>query len=552
MSQSATIREATPAASRLTGRLSLFGSRRVWTTRFTWLLAMLWATLTLLLATLLMDAAWHLPALLRVLLGCAMIGLLLASLAGMAAIRRKASDDALLHDAVRLEAHHDLRDNPVVNGLQLVQQPAGDEGDASLTILLRQRAVERASAMAQIVDIDPADEKQTLRRHGRILLILLLLAGILLAAQPRLFSAGLVRLMDPWGDHPPFSLTRFEIESPVEAIVRHQDVIVRIRLAGQPPAMLEWVELDALGREKARWPVERVGSNQYERRLRRVREDIRFRLVGDTGYTRAMVLKVVDAAPEVLVEEPQTDEPRPQETASSQPATQPEQLDLSQHPQMQNLAQHHRDLVAAAQAVQAAADQLKNASPPTDQQLQQLTEAVDRFNRQLSEARAEAQAVQQQMQSERAENKSDDEPMSKKLEQAAAGFEQLLSELQIPRQPVPPVSSSDAAVPGWCESMSQAAAHDLSKLTQPSQGSSASAIGAGQGQGESGEAIRTNDDPPPTLDSSGPRIGVVRETLQAGQGKVDEHDARSQQVPPAYRTMVQQYFDRINQEQGRQ
>ncbi len=533
------------AGRQLESRLSQVAMHRARNQRWGWLLGMLWACAGLFLLTILVDAMWHLPAAGRLALACTIVAMAVLALLGLMTIRRQVSSPMLLNDALRVESHHDLRDSALANGLCLSRENVmGLDQDSSLKAQLRRRAIERAAQVARGADVRRAADGSSVRRHGVILLLVLAIAGVLLGAMPRLYSAGIARLVDPWGDHPPFSLTRFAIETPIEAVVEGEDVRVRIRLAGQLPASLAWVELDTQGQEQARWPVERTGEATYERRLVQVRDDIRFRLAASTGMTRAMHIRVVarPADPQAA----STETPVEEETPVSQPATMPASQPASSesqaghHPALVAAGQCQNELIEAASAANAAAQRLSQSGGQDEELTDQAQAAAEHFNQLVKTTQATLQDMLQ---------RQGDQQLPDDARQAISQFSDLLKQMEIPRQPALPEDRDIPAVNQWADRLGQAAQADLKKLMENRKHLPAGPS-VGQSDDESGYTTEGGAEQPGELDHGQARQGVIRERTQGSQGQADTSDARGSQVPPAYRDKVQHYFDRINQDQA--
>lgn len=526
--------------------LSQVQRRRQWVRRGRVGWAIFWMTLALLLAVLLADAMWHLPAMVRAMAAGLIVAGVVALPVGIWLVGRgHGVEGQLLDDAMSVEAHHDLRDNALVNGLFLGGEKTADTGQGStaLTEALRQRVVGDARAAAERADLTAAVDRQPLARQQRIALQVLVVMLVVALVMPRLFGEGMVRLVDPWGDHPPFSLTRFAVALPAEGVMQGEDAMVGVRLAGLQPGEVSWVELDAAGKEVSRWPLEQTGDRTYQKSLHEVREDVVFRIETPTGRTRAMRVKVVPQPMVAMGEE----QPQPAREAIKPPPPPAASEKFSDHPDMKSMGECRNQLIAAAQALTQAA-----APRPGDlqEQAMQVAEAADHLTRLSREFGVLAKSA--------AQRTGEDAPPAE-VRAALESFADMLDELQTPQQPAMPKGKADQPAAdqeckGWCDNMGKAGAADLKKLQEgmKDRPSNRKPGGAGNqpGQSDIESGYLVEAEPNALTDPHrDPRAGVYLETRSDSGRDVDDTSARSARVPAEYRQKVQQYFDRINEDQ---
>lgn len=525
--------------------LSQVQRQRQWVRRGLCGWAIFWITLTLLLVVLLADAMWHLPAMVRALAsGVICVGVVALPVGIWLAGKNRQVEGQLLDDALAVESHHDLRDNALVNGLWLGREtsPGQISEDTALTEALRQRVIHDARAAAERADLHATVDRQPLVRQQKIALQVLAVVLILALVMPRLFGQGLPRLVEPWGDHPPFSLTRFAVDLPAKGVMEGEDAVVGVTLAGLEPGEVQWVELDEAGREVSRWPLVATQGRRYEKSLRDVREDVVFRIETPNGWTRAMRVKVVPQPVVTLKEEVprQAIKPPPPPVSAAEK--------FSDHPDMKAMGECRNELIAAAKALTQAA-----APRPGDAQEQamQVAEAADHLTRLSREFSAQARSAAQ---------RTGEEAPPQEVREALESFAQMLDELQTPMQPPMPKGEgeqtpSDQACKQWCEGMGKAGASDLRKLqegmknTQNDRKPGSAGNQPGQSDLDSGYLVQSEPNPlgDPHRD---PRTGVYHESGQAATGEADTSNARIGRVPAEYRQKVEQYFDRLNEDQS--
>ncbi|MFW5845105.1 MAG: hypothetical protein ACOCXJ_02660, partial [Planctomycetota bacterium] len=200
-------------------------------------------TLGALLAVILLDAVWILSPAARAALPAWGLGALLVALVllGLALMRwrprrlavwcqgRRPGLGSSLSNAVELEGR--VHSDPVTEHLRLAAVAQGRQAAAGLALLplLRRSLLSVGSGC-----------------------VLVLLAGLVLrVAAPELLNAVWPRLIDPAGDHPPWSRSRISVQSAAEAVVYGGQLEITARVAGEPIERLELVATGADGRSSS-------------------------------------------------------------------------------------------------------------------------------------------------------------------------------------------------------------------------------------------------------------------------------------------------------------
>jgi hypothetical protein len=185
------------------------------------------------------DVILHLPskwrmALLVVFLGCMSV---LGVAAWYIAVRRR---NRLEHIARFLEGRDPSLGSRLINLLQL-RDSCRDPELSPLTRELARQAVEGYSAELKGTPLERLARTGELRlQTKRALVALAIFAGVL-AVFFRVTAVELARFADPFGDHPPYSLTRLEILSPGPAgtnVVYGKGLVVRVQVGGHRPKEL--------------------------------------------------------------------------------------------------------------------------------------------------------------------------------------------------------------------------------------------------------------------------------------------------------------------------
>lgn len=466
------------------------------------------------------------------------------------------------HAALALENHHGLSDNPMVNALWLAQQNdesrvkgEGQSDAHALTRSLRERSIAVGAMAASQADIAGSIDRRPLSFHRWRLAAIVALWLVLALLMPRMVTGGLMRFVNPWGDHPPFSLTRFVVTLPVDEITQGSDVTAEITIKGQHPATLDWVELEPAStfsgfREVRRWRLEPESPGKYRRRLRRLDTDVMFQLEAGHSRSSRYAIHVVPRLMETAgPEDPPT--PGPEPTATSQPQANGQDSAVSDNPAVQAAAAAQQNLAQAAGRLAEAAERLQQsieAGQARGQQsltAEQLAQAQD-VARQLEAFKRMKQEMQEQLDS--ASKGMNDQPRDKALlDQMARTLESLLT----PKEDGPEaLKNPNAESMGQCMSqIASSARSDQAKLSLPtmsvgkSPGESLNPSGETTGGGD--EQAKLPDDGTDIL-----RSGSYHQEDGRKGSPVLPTTARGRAVPEIYRPMVEQYFDRINQDQS--
>ncbi|MEM6551100.1 MAG: hypothetical protein AAF750_03005 [Planctomycetota bacterium] len=137
--------------------------------------------------------------------------------------------------ARRLEERGGLGDNRLINALDL------REGKTAAGGGLRGAVVTRGEAAAAGLKPGVAVDRRPLWVGGRYAVIAAVLLGGLYVLLPGLFHAVVPRLAQPFADHPPFTLVRFEVGVNPEEVIHGQPATIHAMLSG--PRAIEQAEV---------------------------------------------------------------------------------------------------------------------------------------------------------------------------------------------------------------------------------------------------------------------------------------------------------------------
>jgi len=198
------------------------------------------ATVAVVGAAVWLDLVWELSSAARVAAVCVSIGAGLVLATRILTAMR--TTDALL--ARRLDETGQTG-GQIVSGLDLDLSRATG-GATTLTLGLAELAVDRAASLAaqipQTLAVPFKPARQALTAAG----VMLLAAGLLFVFVPEVIAAEWRRFVDPYGDHPPFSYTSFQIEPGDTRVLYGDRMDVAVTTSGPP---LEELELILIGDE---------------------------------------------------------------------------------------------------------------------------------------------------------------------------------------------------------------------------------------------------------------------------------------------------------------
>lgn len=558
-----------------------------------------WVTLLGALVAVLFDAAFGLPEAGRLAALAAIAVLFFAVLVTSVRWKRRRGDETL-HHARELEQRFGLWSNPLTNALFLA--PIADQVQDDFSHRLAQRSIERGRQAIEKVDVDAVLDRESLARELGWLWAVIVAWLVVLLIHPALAATGLSRIVNPFGQQDPVSLTQIDVRVNPDPTYVGEDATVTAEVTGRLPDRVEMVELDEQGRELRRWPMQQVrqdaqaganglrGSASFERHLRELREPMTFRV--EAGNVRSQPITIAPVPRPAG--EATRDESRENESAGSKPGGAEEAVDgQSQEggdggeeqddgPSLSDLFpelfEKIRELGEQAGHIGTRARKLFDAMPddlasPEGQawreQMEQLQKDVNAFQRRAHELAGEARRLAE-------ENPEYNEP----LEQLAQELESL-GLLALGAMPdigewdgegegqTSTAQSGDQ--PGAGNGQSQfGQGQDQAVGVQGGGGTSAAAssgfwlAGTQQAgrrdQSHLGELMQQlqrsfssqTSDGRSTLPEMPERTpgGRYREEVGTGQ-RIDVPDAFMQQTPPAYRDLVRQYRERVSEDEAR-
>lgn len=472
--------------------------------------AWLAAAMLLLLA----DAAWALPEMWRWGL-LVVMGMSLLAGGWWARPATEQPQQARLHDARRLELHHELPDHPLTTALQLSR--ARDVTPDALTAGLVARAEARAcDGFAKAGGAIPG-EGDALRRAVGYLVVVLAAWAVVAALEPALVTHGTARMVWPAGAQPAFGAMQIEVRAEPARPLRGEDVRIEARISGPEPTEARLVEIeDGTSAVLSRWPMASVEDRVFERTLHALREPVTVRV--EVGSVRSAPVHIA-----------------PRRSATRE--------------------DDHGDSREAERAhPPSPGDAAEAAVGPTNEERSELRAALDALARQAEALREQAN----ELLAMKGEPDLDESAAQvSAFESAAAALRSslgdevdavdagrmvsLLETLDALRIAGLPDAAEVTAPRGWLESLERAAEADADTLQR--------LAGALMGEASAGEQVEGAAEADETTTPAA--TGDYHEWLQAVHEGGPELEAFMRRVPAGYRDLVGAYYRRLSVDERR-
>lgn len=483
------------------------------------LLLMIALVLAVMLGVLVLDAFFVLGEAVRL---AAWLLIVAATLSIGSALTRKPwrNPNHALAAAQRIELAAHAAGQPVVCGLSLADAAGGDR----LATALRQRAEERAAALATRI---PPAEAYPIARYRRpvIALIAIILAWVVLAAcVPAQFGALLTRIAAPWIDAPPFALTTLRPTWTPDPVISGSDVLIDVEPRGRQPDRVDFIRLNKDGDEAERFRMQADPSSKtmaYTHALTRVTEPITFKLEAFGRPTRAYTLSPMQlAAPQADT----ADAAEPDRTDSPGPGDQPNTHRDLTSAQWQEIRQRIEALIAALGEAEARANAIEPSDPQSVADMADLIAALS----------ADAAELAEQVAGLRDALAPD----------AAASLAELQAALSRMRSGQLPAPATDPAQPStgtgtppgeWLGQAGRAARDDQRQIAR--------GLGQADVPSDSGQATGTPDENAPTFNDPQASGRYDEQGVIGDDGPLPP--AVMRRVPPRYRPFVNAYFNQI-------
>jgi len=439
-------------------------------------------------------------------------------------------------EAWRLERWFSFAGNPLLCALSM-RDAASPLGRA-----LADRAVRRGNETMANLRYEQATDRGPIKQQLKVFAAVALVWLLLGALAPRLLFGNAARFTDPFGDHPPFSLTQFDVDYDPKPPTKGDDVTIAATLSGRmPTGPVQLVTLAADGRESARVPMRRYDDGTFRRVLSDVREPVTVYVATADGRSKRLRIEPKDPPQSRAANLPQADA-GDESNKQGEPAGEP-----------RDAAAEAESLRRKAEQLQAAAREARDRLEQVGQDREALREHFEQMNRTLQRYREQAKRLQQRLEAAGMQASAED----KALLDAIRRQIEKLQLADCPTCRLPGRAPDDQQVkqgPGmggwsmsgnlgqWVQRVDAEATHDLKLLDE--QTSALSQMVAKQAA-----ATQTDADTKVGEIAEPDVAGAASHDLGAGGAHVDEGDAAMQAVPEAYRELVRQYFARVAAEQ---
>ena len=416
-----------------------------------------------------------------------------------------------------------LEHQPVTLGLSL-SQPMDDD---TLALTLLQRAEARAAKVAKSVKPSRAYPLRLLMHPGSWLLQTLGLWLLLAIIVPSQVWAIASRVVMPWGDTPPFSLTQLEPTWTPKVPNAADDVTLSVKPSGLMPESVDWVRLDEAGDEADRFTMTADGQGGFSHVLKRVQTPITFHLEAHGRHTRSYTITPTPLPPADEDNTQETDDTS--NTSDGSLTYDPDKVakrDLESHRDWPGIKAKLQKLLSELAEAQALAQSID----PAD------ADALQGLANKLADLTAQAEAIAGELTAMQGDLPAE----------ASALLDQLRSDLtsmQSAALPSPPDQADSTPGSGeptngqWLKQASDAAQADQQQIGQ-GLGPSDLPTDSGTNSGNPGDS--------PDLRDPGTTGTTTEQNPSGDKGPLP--DSVMQQVPPSYRAFVSAYFEKLADE----
>jgi len=500
-------------------------------------LRVVWGGCGVLLGLILLDAVWPMADVVRVVLGVLFVmAIAFRMVRAISAVPPVA--DVTNQAAVRIEKRFELKNNRLINALSLAQLAASGGGD--LRGLLAQRCVKLAQSDTGSVDCDSVIDCDQLRREGLGLVAVLFVWFVMGLVQPNLITGGLARWSLPWGDHPRFSLTQFEVGVSPQPVKVGHNAVVTVQMFGWPGRDPRLVQLDKADQIVRSWSMLKTDSQAYQRRLIALTEPMRFWVATDTGRSHAFWIHPVHPA---VPEDPGSVD------QSEHPNRLMEDRNIDSTPGL--TAQARRSVVLLG-GLADRARRLESQAIELAQRLEQRQDLpgvlpmlgrLDQINQQIAQFQHHHGAAMQRIRTGSADFH---QPLAAALKTVARHLEQLmLAHHEAYKSNDSPMAGAMPAQRGgtlnsWLRQLQGAAKKDRRVLDEARSTLDGLLLTGVATSGMPGSMM----DVPSVVQTGHQHEQVRHDTIVA-----DQPDAVVQQAPESYRQLVANYFQRLAQDQ---
>ena len=221
--------------------------------------------------------------------------LLLAALAAFAAWQAWRNLFDPRRAARLIERHLGIRDNRLINAVDLAaaqsaRQPGPQPGSVSSELI--SKSLDEGEELAAGLSSTHCVDFKRLARPAGIAAGMLLLVLVSYVVAPQAFGMILPRLLDPAGDHPPYSLLNFDVKVEPHTIYYGRGATITVDLSGpQMPSQADLVFLLKEGKQRS--PMFRSGDCRFVLPIEHAESSCEFYVDTPAGRSRRIPLHVL-------------------------------------------------------------------------------------------------------------------------------------------------------------------------------------------------------------------------------------------------------------------
>ncbi len=186
-----------------------------------------------------------------------------------------------------IERQLGIHDNRLINAVDLASEPAG-----AVSPELLRKSVDVGEAFAADLDVFDCINFSRLWKPAGVAGGVLLFTVVSYFLAPQAFGTVLPRLLDPTGDHPPFTLLQFAVKVAPEQIYHGRGANISVELSGpQIPSQADIVTVR--NGEKQRSPMFRSGETSFALPIERADTSCEFYIDTPAGRSRRYPFNVL-------------------------------------------------------------------------------------------------------------------------------------------------------------------------------------------------------------------------------------------------------------------
>lgn len=174
-----------------------------------------------------------------------------------------------------VEQSHPEARNDLVNAIDFEEELLAGQPRNVSSELMNAEIADAAETVRKLPGFSALRPK-TLSKEAMFMAGAVALAGLLPTVFPHVFGAVMPRFLDPYGDHPPYSATRFSVLPAGESINYGDDLRVDIETSGRLVDDVTLVVEDLEGREMAELPMFRSDDRSFFQTIEAPRSDLKY------------------------------------------------------------------------------------------------------------------------------------------------------------------------------------------------------------------------------------------------------------------------------------